>query len=498
RAALGASRWRIIRQLITESLVLSALGGVLGLACALWGLDLLLAAIPIEFPFWMKFTLDARVIAFTIAVSLLTGIVFGVAPAVQASKVNLNEALKEGGRSAATGAGRRLRSLLVVVEVALSLVLLVGAGLMMRSFMRLQHVNPGLDPNNVLTMTVSLPKAKYPEPDKQSAFFVQLLERVRTLPGVESAGAVSNLPLGGSLWGRSLTVEGRPVLSVGDAPMINHAIATPGYFRSMGISILAGRDLSETDAKDTPKVTLIDERLAREYWPNESPLGKRIRFGPPESNEPWHTIVGVVREVRHERLDMATRKTVYVPFQQMPDREMTLTLRTAIDPASLVGAVREQVKAIDPNQPVTDVRKMTEVVSRSVWQPRLYAILFGVFAAVALILASVGIYGVMSYAVSQRTHEIGIRMALGARASDVLKMVLGQGLLLALIGVVVGLGAAFSLTRLMASLLYEVSANDPATFTVIALLLMFVALLACYIPARRATKVDPMIALRNE
>lgn len=499
RSALGASRWRIIRQLVTESLLLSVAGGALGLVLAVWGLDLLLAAIPIEFPFWMKFSLDGRVLGFTIAISLLTGILFGLAPALQASKIELNETLKEGGRSAGAGAGHhRLRNLLVVAEIALSLMLLAGAGLMMRSFMRLQQVNSGVNPNNVLTMVVPLPKDKYPEPEKQAAFFQQLLERVRSLPGVEAAGAVSNLPLSGSTWGRSLTVEGRPVLSVGEAPVINHCVITPSYFRAMGIPLLMGRDFNETDSKDALRVTVIDERLAHEYWPNESPLGKRIRFGPPESNEPWHTIVGVVREVRHERLDMATRKSIYVSYQQIPDRKMVLTVRTTTDPLSLATAVRNQVKELDPDQPVTDVRTMTEVISRSVWQPRLYAILFAVFGVVALILSSVGIYGVMSYAVTQRTHEIGIRMALGAQTYDVLRMVVGQGMILTAIGVALGLLGAFSITRVMSSLLFGVSATDPVTFLSVSVLLSCVALLACYIPARRATRVDPMTALRYE
>jgi putative ABC transport system permease protein len=499
RAALGAKRWRIIRQLIAESLLLSVLGGVLGLVFALWGQDLLLAAIPIEFPFWMKFTLDGRVLAFTIAISLMTGIVFGVAPALQASKVDLNEMLKEGGRSAAAGAGRRrLRSLLVVAEVALSLVLLVGAGLMMRSFLRLQQVNPGLDPTNVLTMAVALPSAKYHEPEKKSAFFQRVLERVRSLPGVVAAGAVSNLPLSGSNWGRSLTVEGRPVLPVGQAPAINHFVITPNYFRTMGIPILMGRDINEADAKDALKVTVIDEQLAREYWPNESPLGKRIRFGPPEDNEPWHTIVGVVGEVRSESLEVVRRRSIYVPYQQISVGDMTLTVRTATNPGSMVAAVANQVKDIDPDQPVSDVRTMSEVINRSVWQPRLYAILFGVFAAVALILASVGIYGVMSYAVTQRRNEIGIRMALGAQRRDVVKLVIVQGMAPALIGVALGIGASFTVTRVLSSLLFGVSATDPMTFAAIPLLLVSVALLACYIPARRATRVDPMVALRYE
>jgi putative ABC transport system permease protein len=499
RAALGASRWRIVRQLITESLLLSVVGGALGLVLAVWGIDLLLAAIPIEFPFWMKFSLDARVLGFTLLISALTGVVFGLAPALSASKIELNETLKEGGRNAGAATGhRRLRSLLVVLELALSLILLTGAGLMMKSFMRLQHVNAGFNPTGVLTMRVPLPKAKYDEVEKRRAFFQQLLERVRSLPGVESAGAISNLPLSGSAWGRSLTVEGRPVLSVGQAPMINHCVITPGYFRSMGIPLLMGRDFNETDKQDALKVTVIDERLAREYWPNESPVGKRIRFGPPESNEPWHTIVGVVGEVRHQRLDMATRKSIYIPFDQIPVREMAITVRSQGDPLSLVGAVRNQVRELDADQPVTAIRPMTDVISRSVWQPRLYTILFAVFAAVALVLSSVGIYGVISYSVTQRTHEIGIRMALGASARDVLRMVVGQGMILTLVGIALGLLGAFGLTRMMESLLFGVTATDPATFVGVSLLLGCVALLACYIPARRATRVDPMVALRYE
>ncbi|HEX8501292.1 MAG TPA: ABC transporter permease [Pyrinomonadaceae bacterium] len=500
RVALGAGRWRIFRQLITESLVLSAAGGALGLILALWGLQLLLTAVPVELPFWMKFDLDGRVLAFTAAVSLLTGIVFGAAPALQASKVDLNASLKEGGRSDAhAGAGmRRLRGLLVVGEVALSLVLLVGAGLMMRSFLRLQQVDVGVNPANVLTMSVPLPSARYREPERRSAFFQQLVERVGALPGVREVGAVSNLPLSGSRWGRSLTVEGRAALSVGAAPVINHCVVTPGYFRAMGIPVLAGRDIAEADAKDAPKVTVVDERLAREYWPGESPLGKRVRFGPPESNEPWHTVVGVVGGVRHERPDAATRMSVYVPYQQIPVREMTLAVRTGGDPAGLAVAVRSQVRGLDPDQPVTDVRTMGEVITSAIWQPRLHAILFGVFAAVALALASVGIYGVMSYAVTQRTHEIGIRIALGAKPRDILRLVVGHGLALTLVGIALGAASAFALTRVMTSLLFEVSPADPATFAANVALLTAVSLVACYIPARRATRVDPLVALRYE
>ncbi|MGI8565502.1 MAG: ABC transporter permease, partial [Pyrinomonadaceae bacterium] len=498
RAALGASRWRVFRQLLTESFLLGATGGVLGLVLALWGLDLLLAAIPVDLPFWMKFNLDWRVLGFAAGTALLTSLIFGVAPALQAARIDLNETLKEGGRGGAGASRHRLRRALVVAEVALSLILLIGAGLMTRSFLRLQQVNPGLNAENVLTLRVSLPSAKYDAPEKRHEFFKQMLERTRALPGVESAGAVSYLPLSGGGWGRSLTVEDHPLLSVGQAPSINHCVITPDYFRAMGITLLTGRDFTDADARDALKVTIIDERLAREYWPNESPLGKRVRFGPPEDNEPWHTIVGVAGEVKHESLNLTQRKSVYLPHAQVSIGGMALAVRTRANPESLAAAIRNQVRELDPNQPVTAVRTMNEVVSRSVWQPRLYAILFGVFAAVALLLASVGIYGVMSYAVAQRTHEIGIRMALGAQHGDVLRLVISQGMWLVLVGVGIGVLASLVLTRLMGSLLFGVGATDPVTFAGVTVLLAAAALIACYIPARRATKVDPMVALRYE
>ncbi|MFY9608868.1 MAG: ABC transporter permease [Blastocatellia bacterium] len=498
RAALGANRRRIFRQLLTESLLLGLISGAIGLVLALWGMDLLLAAIPIDIPFWMNFDLDGRVLGFTAACSLLTGFVFGTVPALEASNPDLNETLKEGGRGSAGGGRHRLRGLLVVSEIALSLVLLVGAGLMMRSFMSLQRVDAGINPEGVLTMNIALRGAKYREPEKRIAFFSQVLERVRAIPGVESAGTNSGLPLGGNNWGRSLTVEGRPALSVGEAPAINHCVISPDYFSAMGIAILKGRDFDERDSREAPKVTIIDERLAREYWPDEDPIGKRIRFGPPEDNEPWHTIVGVVGEVRHERLDAQTRKSVYLPYVQVPIGGSSVAIRSEGRPENLIAAVRAQVRELDPDLPVTRIMPMTEVVARSVWQPRLYTALFGVFAAVALILATVGIYGVMSYAVTQRTREIGLRMALGAQRTDVLKLVVGQGIVLAAIGVGVGLVAALALTRLMSTLLFGVTATDPITFTAVSVLLAGAALVACFIPARRAAKVDPMIALRYE
>jgi putative ABC transport system permease protein len=498
RAALGANRRRIFRQLLTESLLLGLISGALGLVLALWGMDLLLAAIPIDIPFWMKFDLDGRVLGFTAACSLLTGFVFGTAPALEASNPDLNETLKEGGRSGTGGGSHSVRSVLVITEIALSLVLLVGAGLMMRSFMSLQRVDAGFNPEGVLTMYIALPGVKYRPPEKRAAFFSQLLERVRAIPGVQYAGSNSGLPLIGNNWGRSLTVEGAPILPVGEAPAINHCVISPNYFSAMGITFLKGRDFDERDTREAQKVTIIDERLAREYWPGEDPIGKRIRFGPPEDNEPWHTIVGVVREVKHDRLDASTRMSVYLPFAQMPIGGSSLAIRTSGKPEKLIGAVRAQVKELDPDIALTQVMPMTEVLARAVWQPRLYTALFGVFAAVALILATVGIYGVMSYAVTQRTREIGLRMALGAQTQDVLKLVVGQGVVLATIGVGVGIVAAIALTRLMTSLLFGVTATDPVTFAAVSVLLAGVALGACFVPARRAAKVDPMVALRYE
>jgi putative ABC transport system permease protein len=496
RTALGAGRGRVFRQLLTESLVLGVMGGALGLTLAFWGLDLLLAVIPIDLPFWMKFDLDGRVMGFAAGVTLLTVLIFGAAPALQASKIDLNKALKEGGRGS-SGAGRyQTLRLLVVVETALSLVLLIGAGLMMRSFMRLQHTDFGFNPENLLTLRLNLPVTKYDHPQRR-VFFRQLLERIRATPGVEAAGAAFSLPLREDSLESSLRVEGRPALPPGQAPMINNNVVTPNYFRTLGIPLLIGRDFNDADTSDSMKVTIIDERLAREYWPNENPIGKRIAFGPPDDKEPWSTIVGVVGAVKNQSPGLTPGKTAYAPHAQFEMDDMSLAVRAG-NLENLPPAIQKQVKAMDPDLPVINMRTMTEVVSRSVWQPRLYAILFGVFAAVALALASVGLYGVMAYSVSERKREIGVRAALGAQQRDILKLVVSQGMTLTLIGIGVGLAAALALTRLMHSLLFEVSATDPLIFAGLAALLSVVALLACYPPARRAAKVDPMIALRCE
>jgi putative ABC transport system permease protein len=497
RAALGASRYRIIRQTLTESLLLSLLGAGMGLLLAMWGVKLITTVIPVKLPFWMNFNLDLRVLAFTSAVSLLTAVIFGTMPAVLGTRIDLNTTLKEGGRSAAAAVRHRTRGLLVVTEVALALMVLVGAGLMIKSFMNLRHVGPGFNEKNVLTFSISLPRAKYKEQPQRAQFFRQLIERVRALPGVDSAAATATVPLTGGNWGRSLTVEGFPVLSVGQAPMIQHTVVTPGYFHTMGVPVIAGRDFTEHDSTDAQKVTIVDERLAREYWPNESPIGKRIRFGPPEDSEPWHTVIGVVGAVRHAQLDAEGRKSVYLPHLQIPVPGLSLVVQ-AKNPLGLVGALRGQIREMDPDLPVVDLLMMEEIVSQSVWQNRLYAILFAVFGGVAMLLAAVGIYGVMSYSVTQRTQEIGIRMALGAQVGDVLRLVFRDGLALSALGVAIGLAGAFALTRLMRSLLFSVTPTDAGTFIVVSLALLFVALLACYIPARRATKVDPLVALRYE
>ncbi len=497
RAALGASRWRIVRQLLFESLLLAVAGGVLGFILSVGALRMLLTAIPIDLPFWMNFNIDLRVLGFTLGITLLTGLIFGVVPALQTSRVDLNDTLKEAARGS-SGGRSRARSLLVVVEIAMSLVLLVGAGLMVQSFMRLRRVNIGLDPKNVLTATLIVPRAKYKEDSQRAALIKQIVERVNSLPGVETASATGTLPLNGSTWGRSITVEGYPVLSVSQAPSVQHTVVTPGYFRTMGITLLAGRDFNDSDTKDSQDVTIIDERLARQYWPNQSPIGKRVRFGPPEDNEPWHTIVGVVSAVRHQRMQEETDPSVYLPHQKIPTGGMTLVARTSSNPHDFIRVLRREVAQLDPDLPVSEVATMEEVVSESIWQPRLYAMLFAVFAGGALLLALIGIYGVMAFLVQTRTHEIGIRMALGASARDVFKLIVGRGMKLTALGVVIGVGGAIALTRLMHSLLFNTSATDPFVFILITALLSLAAFFACYLPARRAARVDPLVALRYE
>jgi predicted permease len=498
RAALGASRWRILRQALGESLLLGTLGGGAGMLLAWLGLDLLLAAIPVELPYWMQFKMDGRVLAFTLVISLLTSLIFGAAPAWQAARIDLSEALKEGGRSGTSGNRQQLRHLLVVAQVALALILLVGAGLMMRSFLRLQQVSLGFNPDNVLTLRVTVPGIGYK--GGSALFFHQLLERVNALPGVTNAGAIVALPLTDidNAWDIGLVTESQANMSLQQAPRISLGIITPQYLRAMEIPLLTGRAFDGTDTQATPKVAIIDERLVRAHWPNASPLGQRIRIGQADDRADWYTIVGVAEAVQHDRPDVATRPTVYVPNLQKHVGHQTLVVRSPLPPEALLVAIKNVVKEMDAKLPVTHVAMMRDVIAESIWQPRLYAVLFAVFAVVALLLAAVGIYGMMSYAVATRTNEIGIRMALGALPRDVLRLVVGQGMLLAFGGIGLGLVGASLLTRMLKALLFGVSATDPLTFAGVALLLTLVALLACWIPAQRATKVDPLIALRCE
>jgi putative ABC transport system permease protein len=503
RAALGASRGRLVRQLMTESVILALLGGAAGLALAYAGVRSFVVFGPEDIPRISEIGLDGRVLAFSVAVSLLTGLIFGLAPAIQSSKTDLHDSLKEGGRGSTSGR-HRLRDLLVVSEVGLALVLLIGAGLMIRSFWRLLDVDLGYRKDHLLTMRLSIPQSKYDDNTKIAAFYARLLDEVRPLPGVESVGVVSQLPLSGAYSSGSTAIddqkagEGLPQFQGYPYIEADRRAVSAGYFESLGISLLQGRPLTEADTADSPKVAVVDEDFVRRFWPDGNAVGKHISVGGGPQGIQWGDIVGVVRHIHHYGPEKEGREQAYFPYQQRPARTMYLAIRTAADPASLAGAVREKVRGIDKDQPVYEVRTMNQLVSASVAQPRLNLVLLGVFAAVALILAATGIYGVMSYSVTQRTHEIGIRMALGAGSTNVMRLVVGRGMVLAGVGVAIGLAAAFAMTRVMASLLFGVSATDPVTFVVIAIVLIVVALIASVIPARRAVRVDPIVALRYE
>ncbi|HYP29748.1 MAG TPA: ABC transporter permease [Blastocatellia bacterium] len=500
RIALGAGRLRLIRQFLIESVLLAALGGAGGLLLALWGVSLLKAFIPENLPQVQAITVDASVLIFTLLISLLTGLIFGLAPALQSSKVNLNETLKEGGRDSASGShGNRIRGLLVIAEVAVSLVLLIGAGLFINSFVRLLNVDAGFRADNLLTINVVLPEMKYPDQARRTAFYSDLLSRIEALPGVQSAAVTNYIPLTlqGDTFG--ISIEGRPDPGPAERPDVVTRVISPKYFSTMGIELLQGREFGEEDRVDSPRVAVISETMARRLWPGEDPVGKRIKPGPPDSPVPWRTIIGVVKDVRQFELNANPKLQMYYCYVQpaffVPSY---LVVRTDVEPASLAAAVRGAVWEIDKDQPVSNIRTMKEVLSESIARQRFSMLLLGIFAAVALVLAAVGIYGVMSYSAAQRTREIGIRMALGAQSRDVLRLAIGQGMKMALVGVAVGLTGAFALTRLIESLLFGVSTTDPATFALVTFLLIAAALLACYIPARRATRVDPLVALRYE
>ncbi len=499
RTALGAGRGRLIRQLLTESMTISLVGGALGLLVAKFGLDALITLSPADTPRLDSVGIDGRVLAFTLGVSLLTGLIFGLAPALQASRPDLNETLKEGGRGSGGSIKRnRVRSTLVVAEVALSLLLLVCAGLMIKSFIRLQQFDLGFNPDHLLTMRVQLSGSKYSEGNQVAGFYKQAVERIRTLPGVESVGAISDIFLSKTPNSTTFTIEGRPPVPDPERVEAPLDAVTPDYFKTMGISLIRGRVFDDRDADGTTPVVIINQTFANRFFADEDPLGKRFCYGDPDPQNPWLTIVGIVGDMRRTGFDSEARCETFLPHAQAASSGMTMIVRASSDPMNLIGAMRSKIWEIDKDQAIYDIRTMDAMLGQMMSQRRFNMMLFGILAAVALILASVGIYGVISYSVTQRTHEIGIRLALGASPTDVMKMILRQGMLLAVAGVGLGLGASFLLTRFMSSLLYGVSATDPVTFAIIGATLAVVALGACFVPARRALKVDPMVALRYE
>jgi putative ABC transport system permease protein len=499
RAALGASRQRIARQLLTESLIIAVLGGAAGVLLAQWAVALLVAVAPRSMTELQSVHISLRVLAFTGGLAVLTGILFGLAPAAAVMRRDVNESLKEEGRSAGQSAqGGRLRRALVVAETALALLLLISAGLLIRSFARLQRVAPGFDAQNLLTAKIELPRQKYSKPEQRIAFFRQLLERVRALPGVEAASGNAFLPFTGVGAATDFYVVGRPVApAISDLPSVDVRVVEPDYFHAMRIPLLRGRFFNEREEAEESHVVIINETMAREYWPNEDPIGQRVVIDMKEKNEP-STIVGVVGNVKHEGLDASPHAMSYWPHPELAYPFMTLVLRTSGDPLRMAGPVQEQVRALDKDLPVSRVRTMDQWMADSTAQARFSTLLLATFAGVALVLAVVGIYGVTAYAVTQRTREIGIRMALGAQILDVLRLVAREGLSLAIAGVAAGVALSLVITRLLRSLLFEISALDPWTFGGVAVILSVVALVACLIPARRAMRVDPMVALRYE
>ncbi len=501
RAALGAGRWRVIRQMLTESALLSLLGGAAGLLVAPWGVEALVAALPEDqlnaLPFLKSLRIDAGIMAFSFGLSVLTGIVFGLAPALQMAAADLFESLKEGGRAASGGVRHRLRSALVVTEIALAVVLLTGAGLMMKSLLRLLQVDVGFNPQNVLTMTAVLPASKYNDPNRQVNFYEQLTARLKSLPGVSGAGTVDILPLLGGNTTR-FNVEGDPIPPPGQEVEANVRVANESYFQTLGVPLIKGRLFDERDKADATAVVIINKSLADRLFAGRDPIGRRLSYT--GINTTPDLIIGVVGDVKITGLDEAIKPVLYFPYRQSTSMVASLVVRTSTDPATLVSAIRNECRTLEPDIVLFNERTMEEMISDSPasFMRRFPALLIGVFAGMALLLASIGIYGVVSYSVSQQTHDIGVRMALGAQASDILKLVLKQGLALAGAGLAIGVVAALALMQLLGAMLYEVSVSDPATFAMVSAVQGAVALLACYIPARRATKVDPMIALRCE
>lgn len=498
RTALGASRIRVLRQVLSETIVLALLGGMVGLLFAHIGIVSIVSFMSAKLPRAGEIGLDGRVLSFTFGMSILTGVLAGLAPAWRLTNSDVNEQLKQGaGRTGSDQSGNRTRSALVVAEIALSLTLLMSAGLMVRSLWRLRNVDPGFDPHNLLTLTLHLPM-KYAEPTQRLGFVDEVLRRVRVLPGVDSAGAIDALPLTGNGSTQPIAIEGRPSLRMSEQPEVAVRTITPGYIHSTRVALLEGRDFTEADVAGKPSAILISESLAERFWPNENPIGKRLSLS--FSSEGSREVVGVVGDVKQDGLKVVDRiATLYVPVAQTPNyRSLSLVVRTESNRLNLAAAVTDAVHQVDSEEPVVDVMTMEDILAGSVAQQRFNMLLLAAFAGLALFLAAVGIYGVLSYAVKRRRQEIGIRMALGAARGDVLRMILGQGLRLAGMGVCAGLVASLGLTRFITSQLFEVKASDPLTLTSVCLLLVAVALAACYLPARRATKVEPTVALRYE
>ncbi len=507
RLALGSSHSRLMRHLLIESLLLALLGGAAGLLLAYWGINVLNVILPDRVPHLEKFSLDLRVLGFTLVVSLLVGVIVGLIPGLQASRLNLSETLKEGGRALSEAPSRRrLRNLFVILEVTLTVPLLISAGLMLRSSLLLQNIDRGINLKNVLTMQISLPKAKYSTAQQTATFYRRALQRIQSEPGVQSASAVNFLPLTNLGDATSLTIEGGNPPPPGQEITVSYRVIDQNYFRTMGIPLLRGRYFMEQDNDESHGVVMINQTMARRYWFDQDPVGRRLQphFPAakvpwrPESSNTWLTVVGVVGDVKEDGLNDQTSAEIYVPYLQNPSSLMNLLVRSTSDPLRLVPGVRGQVLAVDEDQPVYNIKTMENVFSQSLAAPQVITSLLATFAAVALILAAIGVYSVMSYSVAQRTHEVGVRMALGAQQRHVLRMILGQGLKLVLVGVVIGVTTAFAVTRVVSNLLFGVTATDPAIFVAVPLLLVVIAILASYLPARRALKVDPIIALRNE
>ena len=500
RLALGASQSRLIRQFLTESVLLAMFGAGLGLLLAFFGLRALRTFIPPSISHVETINIDARVLIFTVLVAVVTGIAFGLAPAIHGSHLNLNDTLKDGGRdSAGSGKGNRARGLLVIGEVAVSFVLLIGAGLLINSFFHLRNLDPGFHADHLLTMKLDLSEVKYPDRERRAAFFDEVMRRVRDLPGVRSAAVAGNLPLTYNGDSMTIGVEGVSDPPTDQRPDVIFRAIGPGYFNTMGIPIVRGRDFTDQDKADSKDLVVISEKTAQHFWPGQDPIGKRLKPGSSTSKSEWREVIGIVKDVRQNDLIAPPKMQMYFTYRQLKDiAANALVVRTTIEPMILAGSVRNAIWSVDKDQTVADINTMDHIVAAAVARQRFSMVLLGVFAALALLLASVGIYGVMSYSVAQRTREIGIRMALGARRADVLQMTVRQGLKLVGAGMILGLGAAFLLTRVMATLLYGISATDPMTFIGISVVLLAVAILASYVPALRATKVDPITALRAQ